>query len=134
MNILQKVQNRLNQQSSPLQAVIREIDCIGCTKCIAACPVDAIIGAAKQMHSIVEAECIGCQLCVEPCPVDCIEMITTEQSNYDPARVHERFQAQQRRIIAAQKNAASEAASLSYRKDYIKEALERVRSRPPKTY
>ena len=47
---------------------------IGCTKCIQACPVDAIIGAAKQMHTIIIDECTGCDLCVAPCPVDCIEM------------------------------------------------------------
>ncbi|MGM0525801.1 MAG: electron transport complex subunit RsxB [Pseudomonadota bacterium] len=56
-------------------AVIREDECIGCTKCIQACPVDAILGAAKQMHTIIEHECTGCDLCVEPCPVDCIDMV-----------------------------------------------------------
>lgn len=56
-------------------AFIREDECIGCTKCIQACPVDAIIGAARQMHTIIEDECTGCDLCVEPCPVDCIDMI-----------------------------------------------------------
>ncbi len=55
-------------------AWIREEDCIGCTKCIQACPVDAIIGAAKLMHTVIVEECTGCDLCVEPCPVDCIEM------------------------------------------------------------
>jgi electron transport complex protein RnfB len=49
--------------------------CIGCTLCIQACPVDAIVGAAKQMHTVVAAECTGCELCVAPCPVDCITMI-----------------------------------------------------------
>ncbi len=56
-------------------AVIREDECIGCTKCIQACPVDAILGAAKQMHTVIEHECTGCDLCVEPCPVDCIDMV-----------------------------------------------------------
>lgn len=55
-------------------AFIREDECIGCTKCIQACPVDAILGAAKQMHTIIADECTGCDLCVDPCPVDCIEM------------------------------------------------------------
>lgn len=59
----------------PMLAVIREHECIGCTKCINACPVDAIMGASKQMHSIISSECTGCELCVEPCPVDCIDMI-----------------------------------------------------------
>ena len=57
-------------------AVIDEKICIGCTLCIQACPVDAIIGAAKQMHTIAEALCTGCELCVPPCPVECISMVT----------------------------------------------------------
>jgi len=59
----------------PRVAYIREAECIGCTKCIQACPVDAIVGAAKQMHTVIVSECTGCDLCVEPCPVDCIDMI-----------------------------------------------------------
>lgn len=59
-------------------AFIREDECIGCTKCIQACPVDAILGAAKQMHTVITSECTGCDLCVEPCPVDCIDMIPIE--------------------------------------------------------
>jgi electron transport complex protein RnfB len=55
-------------------AVIDEEVCIGCTLCIQACPVDAILGAAKQMHTVIAAECTGCELCVPPCPVDCISM------------------------------------------------------------
>lgn len=56
-------------------AFIREAECIGCTKCIQACPVDAIIGAAKHTHTVITRECTGCDLCVEPCPVDCIDMV-----------------------------------------------------------
>ncbi len=55
-------------------AVIDENLCIGCTLCIQACPVDAIVGAAKQMHTVVPELCTGCELCVQPCPVDCIHM------------------------------------------------------------
>ncbi|VVN31212.1 Electron transport complex subunit RsxB [Pseudomonas fluorescens] len=58
-------------------AYIREAECIGCTKCIQACPVDAIVGAAKLMHTVIIDECTGCDLCVAPCPVDCIEMRPT---------------------------------------------------------
>src|SRR5689334_8225802 len=60
--------------SAPAVAVIEEALCIGCTKCIQACPVDAIVGAAKLMHTVIIDECTGCDLCVAPCPVDCIEM------------------------------------------------------------
>ena len=59
----------------PMVAYIREPECIGCTKCLQACPVDAILGAAKHMHTVITSECTGCDLCVEPCPVDCIEMV-----------------------------------------------------------
>jgi electron transport complex protein RnfB len=61
-------------------AFIREDECIGCTKCIQACPVDAILGAAKQMHTVIASECTGCDLCVEPCPVDCIDMIPQRET------------------------------------------------------
>lgn len=55
-------------------AFIIEADCIGCTKCLPPCPVDAILGANKQMHTIIADECTGCELCIAPCPVDCIIM------------------------------------------------------------
>jgi electron transport complex protein RnfB len=56
-------------------AVVDEARCIGCTRCIDACPVDAIVGAPGLMHTVVEPWCIGCELCLPPCPVDCIEML-----------------------------------------------------------
>ena len=60
---------------APQIAFIREAECIGCTKCIQACPVDAIVGAAKLMHTVIRNECTGCELCVAPCPVDCIDIL-----------------------------------------------------------
>ncbi|MBX2808353.1 MAG: electron transport complex subunit RsxB [Cellvibrionaceae bacterium] len=63
------------EKEQQLVAFIREDECIGCTKCIQACPVDAILGAAKQMHTVIADECTGCDLCVDPCPVDCIDML-----------------------------------------------------------
>jgi len=67
-------------------ARIREDECIGCTKCIQACPTDAILGAAKRMHSIIEAECNGCDLCVEPCPVDCIDLVARNDEHQNSQR------------------------------------------------
>jgi len=62
-------------EAPPRVAVIDEAVCIGCTKCIQACPVDAIIGASKLMHTVVADSCTGCELCIPPCPVDCIAMV-----------------------------------------------------------
>ena len=66
----------LGVSKAPMIAVIDEALCIGCTLCIQACPVDAILGAAKQMHTILRRDCTGCELCIPPCPVDCIDMRT----------------------------------------------------------
>jgi len=67
------------EKLAPTVAVIDEATCIGCTLCIQACPVDAILGAAKQMHTVIAQECTGCELCVAPCPVDCITMVPVKQ-------------------------------------------------------
>jgi electron transport complex protein RnfB len=69
--------NPENGMETPIHHVrIVEADCIGCTLCIQACPVDAILGASQQMHTVIESECTGCDLCLPPCPVDCIEVVT----------------------------------------------------------
>ncbi|WP_103075629.1 Rnf electron transport complex subunit RnfB [Solilutibacter silvestris] len=62
-------------------AEIIEDECIGCTKCIAACPVDAIIGGSKLMHVVIDDLCTGCELCIPPCPVDCIVMVSAPQTD-----------------------------------------------------
>jgi Na+-translocating ferredoxin:NAD+ oxidoreductase subunit B len=77
-NLLGKQPKPLNTQFGETKpkrvAVIIEADCIGCAKCIPACPVDAILGANKFMHTVIASECTGCELCIAPCPVDCIVM------------------------------------------------------------
>jgi len=69
-------------------AFIREAQCIGCAKCIPACPVDAILGAPKFTHTVIASECTGCDLCIEPCPVDCIDMVTVED-DYPAVEIQE---------------------------------------------
>jgi len=85
-----------DQADQPEVAVIIEKDCIGCTLCIQACPVDAIAGAAKHMHTVIESECTGCELCLPPCPVDCIVMlpIKTTSKNWkwkEPIRTEKNY-------------------------------------------
>ena len=70
-------------QDIPIVAVIDEQICIGCTLCIQACPVDAILGAAKLMHTVIADECTGCELCLPPCPVDCIDLVQVPQTLAD---------------------------------------------------
>lgn len=69
----------ISSRPTEVRAVIREDDCIGCTKCIPACPVDAIVGTGKHMHTIFTDLCTGCELCIAPCPVDCIDLVTIER-------------------------------------------------------
>ena len=83
-------------------AVIIEQDCIGCTKCLPPCPVDAILGANKFMHTVIASECTGCELCIAPCPVDCIVMETidspTPWNNEAANKAKQRFQNKQLRL------------------------------------
>jgi len=79
------------EQKAPAVAFIIERDCIGCVKCIPPCPVDAILGASKQMHTVIASECTGCELCIAPCPVDCIIMLPIENkpSQWQWAAAHD---------------------------------------------
>ena len=78
-----------SQRPVEVRAIIREDDCIGCTKCIPACPVDAIVGTGKHMHTIFTDLCTGCELCIAPCPVDCIDLVVIERELTIDARMQE---------------------------------------------
>lgn len=88
-----------NGRPQRMKAVIREDECIGCTKCISACPVDAILGSGKKMHSVLTDLCTGCELCIAPCPVDCIDLIadpntlTAEQQQHEQNDLRRRYYA-----------------------------------------
>lgn len=87
-------------------AVIDESICIGCTLCLQACPVDAILGAAKHMHTVIESECTGCELCLAPCPVDCISMVPIVKS---PDNGKGRYQVLEIPLVQYYRNARSDA-------------------------
>jgi electron transport complex protein RnfB len=96
--------------TSPTVAVIDEDACIGCTKCIQACPVDAIVGASKVMHTVIASWCTGCELCVPPCPVDCIELVATT-SLPEPALSRARHDARGERLARAERERSEKLAA-----------------------
>lgn len=89
-------------------AVIREEACIGCTKCIQACPVDAILGAARRMHTVIASECTGCELCLAPCPVDCIDLVPLPGPSPDRRRRRQLADHYRRRYLARNARLARE--------------------------
>jgi electron transport complex protein RnfB len=120
-------------------AVIDEQTCIGCTLCIQACPVDAIVGAEKLMHTVIAAECTGCKLCLPPCPVDCITMAETgetwaHQERMKRARQYrQRHEARTSRLAGEREKkpaAAGQKISADRRKRAtIERAMQRARQR-----
>lgn len=122
---IQKLANLLNRDVTPLDstcgerkplevAIIDEQHCIGCTLCIQACPVDAIVGANKFMHTIIADLCSGCALCVAPCPVDCIQMIPANRAwgESDAQGARQRHQQRNARLV---QQAQAEQARLNRR-------------------
>lgn len=124
------------------RADINEALCIGCKKCIDACPVDAIVGAAKLMHTIIAADCTGCELCLPVCPVDCINLVPVARTGTrwpaytEPETTHWRALAERRRTrhvrparrAAARTPAAPDAVRARIRAE-IRAAVERVRQK-----
>jgi len=97
-------------------ARIVEADCIGCTKCIQACPVDAIVGAAKLMHTVIADDCTGCELCVPACPVDCIVLLPMPEAQIDMAHADAARAHFQRRETRLERLRAEREAELVARK------------------
>ena len=125
-------------------AFVDEARCIGCTLCIQACPVDAIVGAAGLMHTVVTELCSGCDLCVPPCPVDCIAMVpaTSEDASWGQERAEaarERFERREERLerekqaraarLAARALRAREDPAAEKKRAIIAAAIERARAR-----
>jgi electron transport complex protein RnfB len=100
-------------ESPPRIAWIDEERCIGCARCLAPCPVDAIVGASKFLHTVLTDRCTGCELCLAPCPVDCIEMSAGPAPAIDqPATNRERYQAHLERLERRAKERQLELAAL----------------------
>jgi Na+-translocating ferredoxin:NAD+ oxidoreductase subunit B len=116
-------------------AVIDEAICIGCTKCIQACPVDAIVGASKVMHTILADECSGCELCIAPCPVDCIAMIAAPDDGRNvlerAPHYRHRFIERNTRLLRDAEEAAAELATnkAATSTGSINDAVARARAR-----
>jgi electron transport complex protein RnfB len=85
-------------EAPPRVAFIDESRCIGCARCLAPCPVDAIVGASKHTHTVLEDRCTGCERCLPPCPVDCIVLIDAPFAHLDPDRNRERYHAHRARL------------------------------------
>jgi electron transport complex protein RnfB len=143
LGTIPKPLNLANGVEAPMKlAFIDENICIGCTLCIQACPVDAILGASKQMHTVIAELCTGCDLCVAPCPVDCIAMVPAPEAlaDWTDARANDarqRFEARKARLAKeeaerharpSQRDQGSTADEAQARQALIRAAMERARA------
>ena len=115
-------------------AVIDEIHCIGCTLCIVACPVDAIVGANKRMHTVIADACTGCELCLPPCPVDCIEMVVAPVAlDWSPERANiarNRYHTRRDRLARADTPSETPTVPTSVNKaSILEDVMARVKAR-----
>jgi len=137
------------EETHPTVALIDESRCIGCTLCIQACPVDAILGAAKKMHTVLFTECTGCDLCLPPCPVDCITMVPLDilaregsssarerfslSVEENTQRARQRYEARNVRLIRQKEEKKARRAEKDRSKLHVpggtNEATERMRDR-----
>ena len=131
--------NPVNGREQPRTlARIDEEICIGCTKCIQACPVDAILGASKMMHTVLAEECTGCELCIAPCPVDCIEMVPAGDDASPMQRAPQyrrRYTVHMQRLQRLERERAEELnarkASVGAGSAAVRAAIARARAKKP---
>lgn len=129
---------KFGETKSRMRAVISEVDCIGCTLCIRACPVDAIVGAIKQMHTVLADWCTGCELCLAPCPVNCITMVSVNRAVNDAqekgaaalSRVRYRFRQKRLALQRAMGNPKLDVGDAQAKKiQTVNRAMQRARER-----
>jgi len=130
--------NPANGCERPLSvAVIDEARCIGCALCITACPVDAIVGAAKRMHSIIASHCTGCELCLPPCPMDCIAMVPVAPPRSwtvrDAEGARQRYESQRARRAPPETSSAAENSHSKTTVSLVATAVQRARERRAST-
>ncbi|MDB5811668.1 MAG: electron transport complex, RnfABCDGE type, subunit [Betaproteobacteria bacterium] len=131
------VDPRFGATRPPAVALIDEATCIGCTLCIEACPVDAIAGAAKLMHTVITSECTGCELCLAPCPVDCISLqptgaqLTREARIAFAARSKRNYERRTERLARglAEKRASGPRSNAGVDMEIVQQAIARARQR-----
>ncbi len=133
----QPIDPRFGAIKPPAKSIIDETLCIGCTLCIEACPVDAIVGATRFMHTVIARDCTGCELCIPPCPVDCITLVETgaqltraeQRTAAAQARVRFERRTTRRKRDEHARRAAGSAADTNVNQHIVGRAIERARQR-----